>query len=216
MYHVVIDLEMCQVSRCYRDRYRYKMEIIQIGAVLLDENFMRIGTLSEYVNPSFGVIDSFIGNLTGIRNANLKGAPKLEKALLHLINWIGDREYQVFAWSDSDRCQLLHELSAKKLWNEKIDAFMEKGRWIDYQDVFRKRFQLARAYSLEEALLRADVNAEGHFHDGLDDAVNTGKLIRKLELNPEFELHADYVPVSSDTPLSCSFGDLLAKLQVSV
>lgn len=58
------------------------METIQIGAVLLDENFERIGTLSEYVNPSYGAIDSFIGNLTGIRQSDLRGAPKLEEALI--------------------------------------------------------------------------------------------------------------------------------------
>ncbi len=125
MYHVVIDLEMCRVPRRSSADYRYKMETIQIGAVLLDENFVRIGTLSEYVNPSYGAIDSFIGNLTGSR-------------------------------------------------------------------------------------------PEGRFHDGLDDAVNTGKLIRKLELDPGFELTAGYVPPVSDAPLSCSFGDLLAKMQIKV
>lgn len=62
--------------------YRCRMETIQIGAVLLDEDFWRIGTLSEYVNPSYGAIDSFIGNLTGIRQADLRGAPKLEEAPL--------------------------------------------------------------------------------------------------------------------------------------
>lgn len=145
MYHVVIDLEMCRVPRRSSADYRYKMETIQIGAVLLDENFGRIGTLSEYVNPSYGAIDSFIGNLTGIRQSDLRGAPKLE-----------------------------------------------------------------------EALIRADIRPEGRFHDGLDDAVNTGKLIQKLELDPAFELTAGYVPPVSDAPLSCSFGDLLAKMQIKV
>ena len=50
MYHVVIDLEMCRVPRRSSADYRCRMETIQIGAVLLDENFVRIGTLSEYVN----------------------------------------------------------------------------------------------------------------------------------------------------------------------
>ena len=35
MYHVVIDLEMCRVPRRSSADYRYKMETIQIGAVLL-------------------------------------------------------------------------------------------------------------------------------------------------------------------------------------
>lgn len=79
-----------------------------------------------------------------------------------------------------------------------------------------RRYKLGREFSLEEALIRADIRPEGRFHDGLDDAVNTGKLIQKLELDPGFELTAGYVPPVSDAPLSCSFGDLLAKMQIKV
>lgn len=93
---------------------------------------------------------------------------------------------------------------------------MQAARWVDYQAVFVRRYKLGREYSLEEALIRADIRPEGRFHDGLDDAVNTGKLIRKLELDPGFELTAGYVPPVSDAPLSCSFGDLLAKMQIKV
>lgn len=40
MNYLVIDLEMCNVPRDYRSRsYKYANETIQIGAVLLDEEF---------------------------------------------------------------------------------------------------------------------------------------------------------------------------------
>ena len=61
-----------------------------------------------------------------------------------------------------------------------IDDFMIADRWIDYQDVFKTRFDLDRCYSLEDALESAEIKPEGRFHDGLDDAVNTGVLIKKL------------------------------------
>ena len=96
MNYLVIDLEMCNVPRDYRSRsYKYANETIQIGAVLLDEEFKRIGTLSQYVHPEHGVIDPFIQNLTGIRNSQVKKAPRIEEALLHMIDWIGDGEYKV-------------------------------------------------------------------------------------------------------------------------
>ena len=85
MNYLVIDLEMCNVPRDYRSRsYKYANETIQIGAVLLDEEFKRIGTLSQYVHPEHGVIDPFIQNLTGIRNSQVKKAPRIEEALLHM------------------------------------------------------------------------------------------------------------------------------------
>ena len=99
MFHLVIDLEMCKVPRDYRSKsYRYAYEIIQIGAVLLDDSFKRIGTLCQYVHPEHGVIDYFIENLTGIKNSQVKKAPKLEEVLIHMIDWLGERDYKIYAW----------------------------------------------------------------------------------------------------------------------
>ena len=45
MDYLVIDLEMCRVKKLYRKTYKYASEIIQIGAVLLDEGFNRTATM---------------------------------------------------------------------------------------------------------------------------------------------------------------------------
>ena len=115
MNYLVIDLEMCRVKKLYRKTYKYASEIIQIGAVLLDEGFSRIATMCEYVNPEYGVLDNFIESMTGIKNRDIKQAPKLTEALEHLTDWLGDREYKVYAWSDSDRTQILREIKAKNI-----------------------------------------------------------------------------------------------------
>lgn len=215
MNYLVIDLEMCRVSKLYCKGYKYASEIIQIGTVLLDEEFSRIATLCQYVNPEYGVLDNFIESMTGIRNYDIKKAPKLKEALEHLIEWIGDREYKIFTWSESDQRQLLREIKAKDIKNERINKFMENERWVDYQDIFKRRFDLDRQFGLEEALERTEVEAEGKFHDGLNDAVNTGKLIQKLEMNPEYKL-LDYAALESDEHLSCTIGDLFGKLQINI
>ena len=215
MNYLVIDLEMCRVPRDYRSkRYKYASETIQIGAVLLDEEFKRIGTLSQFVHPEYGVIDYFIENLTGIKNGQVKHAPRLQEALLHMLNWIGDREYKVYAWSGSDRAQILHEIKAKNIVDEKIASFMEESRWVDYQDIFMKRYEMSRKMSLEEALGRADIDPEGRFHDGLNDAVNTGLLIEKLELNPDYQLVSYEMPEKLSEHLSSSLGELFAGMEL--
>lgn len=217
MNYLVIDLEMCNVPRDYRSRsYKYANETIQIGAVLLDEEFKRIGTLSQYVHPEHGVIDPFIQNLTGIRNSQVKKAPRIEEALLHMIDWIGDREYKVYAWSGSDRAQLLHEIKAKKICNERILDFVCEARWIDYQDVFVKRFGIERKIGLEEALGRVEIEPEGRLHDGLDDAVNTGYLIEKLKMNPEYKLVSYEMPEQEQGHLSCTLGELFTGLELKL
>lgn len=217
MNYLVIDLEMCKVPRDYRSKgYKYANETIQIGAVLLDEKFKRIGILSQFVRPEHGVIDYFIKNLTGIKNGQVKRAPRLQEALLHMLNWIGDREYKVYAWSGSDRAQILHEIKAKNIVDEKIASFMEESRWVDYQDIFMKRYEMSRKMSLEEALGRADIDPEGRFHDGLNDAVNTGLLIEKLELNPDYQLVSYEMPEKLSEHLSSSLGELFAGMELKL
>lgn len=211
MYNLIIDLEMCNVPRDYRRRsYKYANETIQIGAVLLDENFKRISTLCQYVHPKYGIIDHFIESLTGIRNSQVKNAPRMQEALLHMIDWLGDREYQIYVWSESDRAQIVHEIKAKKITDEKILAFVEKENWTDYQAVFTKRYELTRQLSLEEALGRAEIETEGRFHD----AVNTAYLIEKLELNPEYQLVSYEMPDKPSEHLCSTLGEFFYGLDI--
>ena len=98
----------------------------------------------------------------------------------------------------------LHEITAKQITDESVDAFMMEDRWVDYQMVFSQRFQLTRRISLEEALGRADIDPEGRFHDGLNDAVNTGLLIEKLELSSDYQLVSYEMPEKPSEHLSSS------------
>lgn len=62
MFNLVIDLEMCKVPRDYRSNsYKYATETIQIGAVLLDDSFKRIGTLCQYVHSGFEIMSLPLG-----------------------------------------------------------------------------------------------------------------------------------------------------------
>lgn len=216
MNHLVIDLEMCNVPKHYRNRnYKYTSEIIQVGAVLLDEEFEVIGTIKQYVHPQYGVIDPFITNLTGIRSSQVKNAPRLNEALIHLADWLGEREYDVYAWSTNDSNQLHREILNKKIEDPRIESFMNPARWIDYQAVFGKRFDFQRSVSLEEALMSCDIAISGRLHDGLDDAANTAKLIRRLELNADVVLRniVTEFPAESE-PLGFSMGDLFAGINL--
>ena len=70
--------------------------------------------------------------------------------------------------------------------------------------------------SLEEALGRADIDPEGRFHDGLNDAVNTGLLIEKLELNPDYQLVSYEMSEKPSEHLSSSLGALFAGMELKL
>ena len=82
-----------------------------------------------------------------------------------------------------------------------IDYFIENLTGI-------KNSQVKNAPKLEEALGRVEIEPEGNFHDGLDDAVNTGYLIEKLELNPEYQLVSYEMPDKPSERLSSTLGEL--------
>ena len=199
MNYLVIDLEMCKVPKNYRGKnYKYASEIIQVGAVLLDEEYKEIGTLCQYVHPEFGILDYFITNLTGIEKGQIKNAPKLKDALIHMADWLGEREYKVFAWSKSDYWQLDHEIKSKKLNDEKLDELMQP-------------------VGLQEALMLCDIEPDGRMHDGLDDAWNTARLIEKLEKNPNYKLiYRERQEQEDSQPLKVRLGELFEGLNLQL
>ena len=93
---------------------------------------------------------------------------------------------------------------------------MEESRWVDYQDIFMKRYEMSRKMSLEEALGRADIDPKGKFHDGMDDAVNTGLLVEKLEMNPDYQLISYEMPEKPSEHLGSTLGELFAGLNLKL
>ena len=216
MNYLVIDLEMCKVPKNYRGKnYKYASEIIQVGAVLLDEEYKEIGTLCQYVHPEFGILDYFITNLTGIEKGQIKNAPKLKDALIHMADWLGEREYKVFAWSKSDYWQLDHEIKSKKLNDEKLDELMKPERWVDYQEIFGKKYNFEQAVGLQEALMLCDIEPDGRMHDGLDDAWNTARLIEKLEKNYKL-IYRERQEHEDSQPLKVRLGELFEGLNLQL
>ena len=50
----------------------------------------------------------------------------------------------------------------------------------------------------------------------LDDAVNTGYLIEKLEMNPEYKLVSYEMPEQEQGHLSCTLGELFTVLELKL
>lgn len=214
MNYLVIDLEMCKVPKMYRNSgYKYASEIIQIGAVLLDQDYRKTAEISRYVHPDHGVLDHYIGELTGIQNKELKNAPGLAEVLKDIVDRLEGCAYKIYAWSENDFLQLGREIRCKQIEDERIGKFMDQERWIDYQKVFMERYEFTREIGLDEALMLCDIEPDGKFHNGLDDAVNTAKIIEKLEKDPEYKVHNYERETAKPTEhLKVSMGDLFEKL----
>ena len=65
----------------FKSRMHYSHELIQIGAVSLNENYEVIDSFVSYVAPEFGMVDGYINQLTGISKEDTKNAPSSKDAL---------------------------------------------------------------------------------------------------------------------------------------
>ena len=83
MKYIVIDLEMNPIAAVHKtERETCKLEVIEIGAVLLDENYQEIGSFVTLVKPRFNSrIERRYEKLTGIKTETVESAPFFEDAL---------------------------------------------------------------------------------------------------------------------------------------
>lgn len=215
MKYVVIDLEMCKVPKgCRCKDYKWAQETIEIGAVLLNEEFEVIDRFDTFVRPRYGRVDHFIENLTGINERDLKEAPFFEEAIDSFTEWIPVGDVSCVSWSMSDSDQIERELIAKGHSNSKMIELLTT--WIDCQKIFDDRLELCRPSKLEEALILADIYPEGNMHNGLSDAHNTAILFRKLEGCDELVLNETYQAATKEesVPMVVCIGDLFRNIAV--
>lgn len=208
---VVMDMEMCNVPKENRTaEYWWKNEMIQIGAVLMDESYTIVDEFKTFVYPKYGVIDSFIENLTGIKQADVENAPCAAEALAAFAAWLPE-DALVISWSESDPIQIERELEAKEIDLPELDWYLDE--WIDCQAMFGDRMNSDRNYKLSEALNIAQIPFENGEHDALVDARNTALLFAKLETEDELQLAPAYVSAEAVYSVHTPFAKLLAGFQ---
>ena len=184
--YVVLDLEMCKTHKSNEnEQMKYKHELIQIGAVALNDEYEIVDTFVTYVSPEYGSIDRFINHLTGISKKDTDNAPSAEEALNSFAAWLPENA-QMVAWSDNDERQIKREFTRKGIDIAKLsDTF---GSWIDCQQMFGDKLDVTKKYKLTEALSIANIYYADGAHDALVDARNTAELFKKLCTEQEFRL----------------------------
>ena len=187
--YVCIDVEMSEFTLSEKQLvHGLNKEVIQIGAVMLDENYNLIGQFSTYVKPAYSHITPMIKELTGIEEKNIEHADDFITAFDKYAGWIGNNDVITFCWSSSDYKQLWNELYSKA--RHRTDLFEYLKSFIDLQETFCKLVKSGKAVSLESAVKLVRQDFFGQQHSALSDAYNTGCILHKVccseMLNPEF------------------------------
>ena len=195
MVRVFIDLEMNMVDQKNTElRAKLPHEIIEIGAVKLDENCCVVDRFRSYVRPRHNAsVHWSVARLTGITTKELKKADYLEDVMPRFVEWVGVNEsVRLYAWSNSDQAQVERECTFKNLWTPQMRSIF--AHWTDFQRVFSRMVGYRNGMSLSRAVEYMGLSFDGEKHDALSDAENCARLLALMQDETEFARRKELVP----------------------
>lgn len=186
---IFVDFEMNPIQSKFKEARRIcKNEIIEIGAVLLNESFTEISSFRQYVKPEYNEIADKYALLTGVTNKHVQKAPGFEDAILEFLCWIEEQcdgdDFTIYAWSDNDQKQLVSEMEQKSVETEVFSHLILN--WKDFQREYCNLLGLEKLISLECALGSIGEKFVGRMHDALWDARNTASIFALTKNVDEF------------------------------
>lgn len=211
MIHIVIDLEMNPIKREFKEvRNFLQEEVIEIGAVKLNENYQPFEDFQCYVHPNFGGITKHITKLTGITDEIVADKENFPEAFQKFFDWIGTWDMKIYSWSNSDINQLKSEC-AYKIPDFDVDRLQRQ--WIDIQKEFDDKLGLTNHLALKHAIGAMNRDFEGTAHTALADAANTAAILTLMQDDAAFrKVMQPVIDMLKPKKFSQSIGDLYPEL----
>lgn len=174
-HYLIVDFE----ATCSDDGSvpRNEMEIIEIGAVLLNAQTLGIDDeFQTFVRPTrHPELTAFCTRLTTITQAQVDAAPEFIDALMHFTKWFKQHEsLQFCSWGNYDRNQLQQDCDLHR-----IDYPFPEGH-LDLKQAYSDAVGKSKRFAMNAALKQLNIGHEGTLHRGIDDARNTARIVRAV------------------------------------
>lgn len=187
--YIILDLEWNQAPRG-REIKSMPFEIIEIGAVRLDENKTETDRFDALIKPQvYKTMHSINTMITNITMEELSDQPDFNTVYQSFINWCGDQTEFIFCtWGDMDLTELQRNI---RHFNEPA---LSNGpmMFLDIQKLYSIYNGNPRLKtSLENAADELGINDGTPFHRAINDAHYTAKIFKKI-CSPELEKKVSY------------------------
>ncbi len=158
---------------------KFMNEIIEIGAVKLDENLNEISTFSTLVKPVISKkLRSRIKSLTNISNEDVRAGKPFSEVIDEFEKWVGE-DSVVLSWGDTD----LRTLLANYKWflkKEDIEFIRKYADLQRYCQCFINMENIQQAgLSYAASCLEIDPEKYPH-HRALDDSLLSAECFKKV------------------------------------
>lgn len=167
---LVLDLE----ATCAEDDTvpKREMEIIEIGAVVIDMTGRAIDSFQAFVQPvRHPQLTRFCQTLTGISQRDVDSAERLPHVTDQFREWIGNNGALLWSsWGRFDRMLFERDFAFHGVPSPL------PGKHVNLRECFEETVVSDRV-DFATALSRAGLAFEGRPHRGIDDARNTARLV---------------------------------------
>lgn len=180
MNYVVLDLEW---NQCFGGREfenpRMPFEIIEVGAVKLDEKLNMIDSYSSLIKPRlYRRLQPHIRNLLNYDEEALKRGRPFDMVCREFIKWCGT-DYMFCTWGAMDLNYLQNNMDYYYMKQLEFPLKFYNIQQI-YADIKDDGGAIAK---LERAVNEMGIEIDRPFHSAVNDAYYTGKILK--ELNPK-------------------------------
>lgn len=176
MNRLIIDVEAtCTDS----DEFpRHESEIIEIGAVLLNENNKTVDIYEQFVKPVRNpILTDFCNELTTITQNDVDNGMSFDKAMEDLESWVYSHtcvqndSFTFCSWGGYDKNQFNRDAEFHGITN-----FLNRVEHVNIKKQFGKSQQV-KPCGMKKALNLSKLKLIGTLHRGVDDAINMAALI---------------------------------------
>jgi 3'-5' exoribonuclease 1 len=186
---IIFDLEATCWDEDAKMNTATEMEIIEIGAVKVNELFDIVDKFQIFIRPSqHPVLSEFCKRLTSIQQSDVDAAIDFHEALLKFENWAGENPL-FMSWGDYDRNQITRECD-RKHYKGKMRELVQNHLNIKWK--ISQHENRNKKMSVSAIMQRLNMQFEGTPHRGIDDAHNIAriaKMYKKILIEPNTEIN---------------------------
>lgn len=180
MNYIIYDLEFNQKNNDYIETENNELpsipfEIIQIGAVKLNENFETMSTFDALIKPTiYKTIHPIVENLTKITDEQVSSCKDFINVYKDFLNFIGDDEIVLCVWGIVDIKELMRNVKFYNLSASLISKYIDIQAYASKQLKNEKKSKIG----LKNAIELLNIPIKGDFHNAFYDAYYTAEIFK--------------------------------------
>lgn len=208
MNYIVFDLEWNQCSGEQKEVPGIPFEIIEIGAVKINDKYVMIEEFNQLIKPSvYQEMHRFTGRLIHLKMQELEQGKPFPEAVKAFLEWCGEEEYMFCTWGNTDLTEIQRNMRYYNMTS------MSDGpiSFLDVQKLFSLAYEDGRTRrALENAVDFVQMEKDVPFHRAYADAYYTAKLLAQIaESHPEVlkkvSFDVFHPPVSREKEIKVQF-----------